>query len=120
MRLSVFAGAATLMLAVAPAAFAHAYLKQAQPAADSVAAPTTSSLLLTFTEAVQPLFCTVAVTDSMGMRADTGKPQAVPGHANELSVPVHFQMAGKYTVVWHALAVDTHKTHGSYSFTVGN
>ena len=54
------------------------------------------------------------------MTANAGALRAVPGHANELSVPVHFQMAGRYTVVWHALAVDTHKTHGSYSFTVGN
>ncbi len=120
MRLSAFAGVSALMLACAQAAFAHAHLKQAQPAAGAVVAPSTSSLLLTFTEAVQPKFCTVTVTDSMGMHAEAGAPQGVPGHANELSVKVHFQMAGTYTVDWHALSVDTHKTHGTYSFTVGN
>ena len=62
MRFSVFAGTTALALAVAPAAFAHAYLKQAQPTASTVVAPATSSLLLTFTEAVQPKFCTVTVT----------------------------------------------------------
>jgi hypothetical protein len=118
MRLSIPAAAAALMLAAMPSAFAHAYLKKSSPAAGAVVAPRVSSLLMTFTEAVQPKFCAVTVTDGMGMRADTGAPRAVPGHANELSVPVHFQMAGKYTVKWHALSVDTHKTKGSYSFTV--
>ncbi len=120
MRFSALAGVSALMLAMAPAAFAHAHLKQSAPAAGAVVTPATSSLLLTFTEDVQPKFCTVTVTDDMGMRADTGAPQPVPGHANELSVPLHFQMAGKYTVDWHALSVDTHKTHGTFTFTVGN
>ncbi len=120
MRLSALAGAAALMLAAAPAASAHAHLKQSQPAAGAVVPPNTSALLLSFTEAVQPKFCTVTVTDDMGMRADAWVPQTVPGHENELSVPLHFQMAGKYTVVWHALSVDTHKTHGTFTFTVGN
>ncbi len=120
MRFSLLAGAAALTLAVAPAAFAHAHLKASDPAAGATVAPGTSSLLLTFTEAVQPKFCTVTVVDGMGMHAETGKPGTVPGHGNELTVPLHFEMAGKYTVTWHALSVDTHKTHGVFSFTVGS
>lgn len=120
MRLSLFAAAASLMLAAAPAAFAHAHLKASDPAAGAKVAPSISALLLTFTEAVQPKFCTVTVLDGMGMHAEQGVPQTVPGHPNELSVKLHLQMAGKYTVDWHALSVDTHKTHGKFSFTVTN
>ena len=118
MRLSIPAVAAMLMLAATPSAFAHAYLTKSDPAAGAATGVSTSSMLLTFTEAVQPKFCTVIVTDSAGIRADTSAPQAVPGHGNELSVPVHFPKAGKYTVKWRALSVDTHKTHGTFSFTV--
>ncbi|HTQ71422.1 MAG TPA: copper resistance protein CopC [Acidocella sp.] len=101
-------------------AFAHAFLKQAQPAVGAVVTKPPSSLLLTFTEGLEVKFCKVIVMDSMGMHAETGAPQPVPGHANEMSVPVHFAMPGKYTVTWHALSVDTHRTEGSYSFTIGN
>ncbi|MDE1896678.1 MAG: copper resistance protein CopC [Rhodospirillales bacterium] len=120
MRRSLFAGAAMVMLAIAPAAFAHAYLTTSKPSAGTTVRLDTSSIRLSFTEAVQPEFCAVTVVDGMGTHAETGKPEAVPGHDDELTVPVHFQMAGKYIVTWHALSVDTHKTHGTYSFIVGN
>ncbi|MDE1906363.1 MAG: copper resistance protein CopC [Rhodospirillales bacterium] len=120
MRRSLFAGAAMMMLVVAPAAFAHAYLTGSNPKAGANVGLDVSTIRLSFTEAVQPEFCTVTVVDGMGTHAETGKPEAVPGHDAELSVPVHFQMAGKYAVTWHALSVDTHKTHGIYSFTVGH
>ncbi len=110
---------AALMLAAAPAAaLAHAYLKSSDPAAGASVPASTSRLLLTFTEEVQPQFCTVTVADAMGMQAQTAKPAPVPGHANELTVPLHFEMGGKYTVKWDALSTDGHKTHGSFSFTV--
>lgn len=120
MRLSLFAATTSLMLAAAPAAFAHAHLKASDPAAGAKVAPSTSALKLIFTEAVQPKFCTVTVVDSMGMHAEQGAPLAVPGHPNELTVKLHLQMAGTYTVDWHALSVDTHKTHGKFNFTVTN
>lgn len=120
MRLFLAAAVISLTFAAAPAAQAHAHLKSADPASGAVITAAPSTLTLSFTEDVQPKFCTVTVTDSMGMRADTGAPEAVPGHADELSVPVKFQMPGKYVVVWHALSVDTHKTQGTYSFTIGN
>jgi methionine-rich copper-binding protein CopC len=44
----------------------------------------------------------------------------VPGHADELTVPLHITAPGKYIVTWHALSADTHKTKGSFSFTVGS
>lgn len=102
-------------LAGASPAFAHAYLKKSVPAAGSTA-KTPKTLLLTYTEDLDVAFCTVTVTDAMGMNDAAGKPQAVPGHANELLVPLKIQMPGKITVTWHALSTDTHKTQGSFSF----
>jgi copper resistance protein C len=104
-------------LSVSPA-FAHAHLVKADPAAGSTVATPPSVLLMTFTEALEVPFCTVTVTNAAGAAQQTAKPQAVPGHADERSIPLHISAPGKYSVTWHALSVDTHKTQGSFTFTV--
>ena len=105
------------MLAGASPAFAHAFLKKADPAAGATVAQAPKTLLLTFTEDLETQFCKVSVTDTMGMNAGNA-PQAVTGHPDKLLVPLSITMPGKYTVIWHALSTDTHKTEGSFSFTV--
>lgn len=99
-------------------ASAHAHLTSSSPAAGSVLAAAPKFLILTYSENLDFAFCTVTVTDSMGMNDTTGKPQPVPGHKNEMQVPLNISMPGKITVTWHALSTDTHKTQGSFSFTV--
>lgn len=118
-RRTILTLAGLAALAQATPAFAHAYLKASTPASGAVLASAPKTLELTFTEDVDAAFCTVTVTDSMGMNDAAGKPQAVPGHANQLIVPLNIQMPGKVTVIWHALSTDTHKTNGSFGFTVG-
>ena len=105
------------VLSGAPA-FAHAYLKQSDPAAGSTIGHAPKTLKLTFTEDIEVPFCGVLVTDSMGMNDAAGKPQAVPGHPDQLTVQLNIKMPGKITVAWHALSTDTHKTKGVFSFTV--
>ena len=107
----------TALAAASPAA-AHAHLTASAPAANSVLQKAPKTLLLTYTEDLDVAFCSVTVTDGMGMNDAAGKPQPVPGHPNELQVPLNIQMAGKITVAWHALSTDTHKTQGRFSFTV--
>ncbi|WP_297493528.1 copper resistance protein CopC [Acidocella sp.] len=103
-------------LAGAHPAFAHAHLLRSQPAAGStVHAP--KALRLAFTEALDLAFCRVTVTDAAGDNDATGSPQAVVGHPNEMAVALHIRKPGKLTVTWQALSTDTHKTHGSFSFT---
>jgi methionine-rich copper-binding protein CopC len=116
--LKFFAAASIVLALGCGSAQAHAFLvKSAPPVGSTVtAAPTT--LLLTFTEGLEIPFCSVAVTDGMGMNDASGKPQAVPGHPEQMLVPLNIEMPGKITVSWHAVSVDTHKTEGSFSFTV--
>ncbi|HYP63664.1 MAG TPA: copper resistance protein CopC [Acidocella sp.] len=116
LRLAICAFAA---LAAASPAFAHAYLQSSTPSAGSVLHAAPKTLLIIFTEDIEVPFSGVTVTDAMGMNDVAGKPQAVPGHANQLLVPLNIQMPGKITVTWHALSTDTHKTHGVFTFTVG-
>lgn len=99
-------------------AFAHAFLQKSDPPVGSTVSTAPKTLLLSFTEDLEVPFCTVTVTDGMGMNDAAGKPQAVPGHPNEMQVPLKITMPGKIFVSWHALSVDTHKTQGDFSFTV--
>ncbi|HUM08700.1 MAG TPA: copper resistance protein CopC [Acidocella sp.] len=108
-----------LLAALAPVpAFAHAFLKSAEPGVGAVVATPPAQLLLTYTEGLEVPFCTVTVKGPDGTAVQTAKPQPVPGHEDEMSVPLHITAPGKYTVTWHALSDDGHKTQGSFSFTI--
>jgi hypothetical protein len=100
-------------LAVASPAFAHAFLKQADPPVGAtVHAP--HDLRLDFTEKVEPVFCRVTVQAADGKPVATGKLHGANGDQQlVLTLP-----ALAYTVTWHATSVDTHKTEGSFHFTV--
>ncbi len=99
------------------AAFAHAFLDRASPAVGSDVAKSPPVLQLTYTEAVEPLFSTVQVTDASGARVDEGKP-TTQDHGLILSVKLKPLPPGRYSVEWHVTSVDTHKTEGRFTFTV--
>ncbi len=113
-------GAAFVANLGATPAFAHAFLKLSDPPVGSTVKSAPKLLTLIYTEDLEVPFCTVTVTDSMGMDVMAGKPEAVAGHPDEMQVPLKITMPGKITVTWHALSVDTHKTQGSFSFTVAS
>jgi hypothetical protein len=51
--------------------------------------------------------------------APTGKPSVDPADNSVLVAPVPQALKpGVYTVTWHVVSVDTHKTQGSFNFTV--
>jgi methionine-rich copper-binding protein CopC len=100
------------------AAQAHAHLDHAQPAADSTVKTPPKDVTLWFTEAVEPKFSSVDVRDAKGSSVNDGAAQAVAGNTAELRVMLKPLAAGTYTVEWRALSVDTHRTHGTFSFTV--
>jgi methionine-rich copper-binding protein CopC len=118
LRPAALAAASLAILSCTGPAFAHAYYVKSDPAAGSTVDAAPKMLTITYTEDLDLAFCSVTVTDGMGMNDAAGKPQPVPGHANEMQIPLHIQMPGKITVTWHALSTDTHKTDGHFSFTV--
>ncbi|WP_248745698.1 copper homeostasis periplasmic binding protein CopC [Pseudomonas sp. MWU12-2037] len=106
-------------LAGANTAFAHAHLKSETPAKDAtVSAP--AELRLVFSEGVEAKFTKVEL--SSADKAVTLKSIATdPADKKTLIVtPAAPLPPGEYKVVWHAVSVDTHKSEGNYSFTVGN
>ncbi len=105
-------------LALAPAsALAHGHLDHAQPAAGStVAAPKEVSLW--FTEAVEARFSSIVVEDAKGTAMQIGKAEVAAENKANLRIKVKPLMPGVYKVMWKILSVDTHRTRGSFSFTV--
>ncbi|EJI1747204.1 copper homeostasis periplasmic binding protein CopC [Salmonella enterica] len=98
---------------------AHAHLKSAEPAAGSTVESAPGHLTLHFTEAPEPTFSAADVTDSQGNTVKTEKTVVDDTDKSVLIVPLEDVLpSGKYTVNWHVVAVDGHKTKGDYTFTV--
>jgi methionine-rich copper-binding protein CopC len=116
MRTGIIALVATLTL-TAPAS-AHALLDHAVPPVGSSVQTAPRELSLWFTENLEPAFSGVTVTDSQG-RTVSGKAHVDAHDRRLLHVPLKAAGPGSYRVNWHVLSVDTHKTDGSYGFTVG-
>jgi methionine-rich copper-binding protein CopC len=57
------------------------------------------------------------VHDASGQQVDR-KDIRVDGDPHRLAVGLAPLQPGQYTVNWHATSVDTHKTEGSYNFTI--
>ena len=113
------AGVALIVaLGLTAPAFAHAHLKTASPAADGTVTTSPTELDLTFTEGVNLKFTGVKLTgpDNKAVAIGDGM---LAGGDEMLMVPISGTLAaGVYTVEWHALSTDGHKTTGTYVFTV--
>ncbi len=103
----------------ATAAFAHAFLDHAVPGVGATVSGSPSELRLTFTQALVPAFSGVQITTAGGAPVAAGK--ATPDPADPMTLHVRLSQPlkpGAYKVTWHVVSVDTHRTDGSYAFTV--
>jgi copper resistance protein C len=107
--------AALALIGSSVAAEAHAMLDHASPALGSTISTPPGQVTLYFTEQLEPKFSGAEVRKGAGNRVDRG----VSVSGKVMRVSVGSLAAGTYTVTWHVLSVDTHKTQGSFSFTVG-
>ncbi len=105
------------LLVLSGAACAHAMLESASPpVGGAVASP--SQISITFSEGVEPKFSGIAVSGPGGA-VPLGKAATAPGDNKVLVVKVGKTLApGSYTVKWHAVSVDTHRSQGHFDFTV--
>jgi methionine-rich copper-binding protein CopC len=108
------------LIAATSRADAHAHYRSSIPADGAVIERAPDVLRIDFSEGVEPAFSHVQVVDADGHAVPTGALSTAPGDSSVVIVPLHTAMrAGRYVVTWEVTAVDTHRTHGSYSFTVG-
>ncbi len=108
----------SLFLLLPTLAFAHAQLETAVPMVGGTVSVAPAELQLHFSEALEPRFCKVSVTTASGQSVTAGALHLDPHDGEALLVPVAKLSAGTYKVSWHAVSVDTHKTQGTYHFTV--
>ncbi|MBX8998648.1 CopC domain-containing protein YobA [Klebsiella aerogenes] len=100
-------------------AFAHAHLQQQIPAADSTVSVSPQALTLTFSEGVELSFSGVTLNGPQNKPVATGKLARSDGNKAQLTLPLNEPLAaGEYTVEWHVVSVDGHKTKGQYHFSV--
>jgi copper resistance protein C len=116
--------AAAAVLAVPAAlgssgAWAHAFLDHASPSVGSTVTAAPAAVTLWFTQQLEPAFTIAQVSDRSGNNVGSGNAQVDPKDPTELRVPLKPLPPGTYTVMWHALSVDTHTTTGHFIFTVG-
>jgi copper resistance protein C len=117
-RLAIAAVLLPLMLPLgAGMAHAHALLDHADPrVGNTVKSPRIVSLW--FTQNLETAFCNIEVLDASGARVNTGRASVDTSDHKLLRVTVKALPAGKYTVKWHVLSVDTHTTEGDFTFNV--
>ena len=99
-------------------AAAHAMLEKATPPVGGTVHAAPAELQLGFSEAIEPRFSKVAVTGPGDAAVNAGALHTDPADPKHLLVPVAGLPPGTYTVTWHAVSVDTHRTEGRYRFTV--
>jgi copper resistance protein C len=101
------------------AAQAHAFLDHSSPAVGSSVPTAPAAVTIWFTQDLEPAFSTITVTSQAGQRVDLGSARVLPGHPDELQIGLKPLPPGTYTVRWQVVSVDTHRTQGDFTFTVG-
>ncbi len=71
-----------------------------------------------FTEKLQRADSTIQVFDATGREVDLKNAKVDPKNESEMTVSLGKLPPGTYKVVWNAIALDTHHTHGTFEFTV--
>jgi len=116
--LTAFVISALTLVAPLPA-WAHAHLQKASPSAGGTVKSSPSEIRLHFSEDVEPHFSTIALATADGRTLNLDHPMTAPNDPKTLISKVPETLsAGTYRVTWHAVSVDTHKTQGSFNFTV--
>ena len=108
----------TAALTSSKPALAHAFLKSATPPVGSTVQAAPSHVVIDYTESIEPEFSTIKVQDAAGARVDLGDVQTAAGNDERLTVGLKPLKPGTYKVTWHVTSTDTHKTEGTYTFTV--
>jgi copper transport protein len=118
-RFAILLLAATAALALPALAWAHAALVRTSPSASGTVNTPPRRVLLTYTEAVEPRFAVISVTDATGNQETTDSPSRSAADPKTLVVPLDRLAQGWYLVYWRVISVDGHPVRGAFTFAVG-
>jgi len=106
-------------LCFAGQAFAHADLVMSVPPVNGTVSKSPSEIDLHFSEGVEASFSSVQISGPNKNMIPTGVPALKSGDDTTLLVPILRRLTnGSYTVTWHALSIDGHKSEGRFTLTV--
>ncbi|MBW9113724.1 copper homeostasis periplasmic binding protein CopC [Rhizobium cauense] len=109
---------AIALVGIAGQALAHAHLTKSVPADQAVVATSPAEIDLHFSEELNVKFSGIKITGPGKAAVKAGEP-ALMDEGKTLMVPLPEKLEpGVYTLEWHVLSTDGHKTNGTYSFTV--
>ena len=114
----VIAACAVLVLSGATA-FAHPRVISATPAVGGTVKTAPSEVTIRFNEKLEPAFSSVTIRDSTGKQVDKGNPQVDKADHRIIRVSLPSLAPGAYKVEWRAVAADTHKVEGDFTFRIG-
>jgi copper transport protein len=118
-RVAAVLAVAAAALALPAAAWGHAALVRTVPSASGTVNRPPGQVALTFTEAVEPRFAAISVTDAKARQLIRGRPRRAPGDPNTLTVGLNRPKEGWYLVYWRVVSVDGHPVRGAFTFAVG-
>ena len=110
--------AVILFLTIQSQAWAHAFLDHADPKVGSTITNSPTAIKIWFTQELEPVFSSVQVKDAQGEEVDKKDVHLDDKDKTLLIVSLPKLPDGTYSVTWHVVSVDTHRTQGSFKFTV--
>jgi copper resistance protein C len=100
-------------------AHAHAFLDYSEPAVGATVSTSPAQVKIHFTEKLHRDPRTIIqVFDAAGREVDLKDAKVGVKNESEMTVSLGKLSPGTYKVVWSAIAIDTHHTHGTFEFTV--
>ena len=110
--------AVVLFLTLQTHAWAHAFLDHAEPKVGSTVTNSPAEIKVWFTQNLEPAFSTLEVRNAQDKEVDKKDAHLDDKDKSLFRVSLPQLPDGTYTVIWHAVSVDTHKTQGRFEFTV--
>jgi hypothetical protein len=105
-------------LALPSHSWAHAFLDHADPKVGGTITRSPAEIKIWFTQELEPAFSKLEVQDAQGREVDKKDAHLDAKDKSLFLVSLPQLPAGTYTVIWHAVSVDTHRTQGRFKFTI--
>ena len=117
-KIILYSLTALLLFVWQSTAQAHAFLDHADPKVGNTISTSPTEVKVWFTQELEPAFSTMEVSDAQGKLVDKKDAHLNDKDKTLLIVSLPSLPPGTYTVTWHVVSVDTHKTQGHFEFTL--